>query len=136
MVRFPGHRVIPDAERKVVARLLVGRTGFANWLGIFRYSLDTIEHLRNVAVDPDYCRGRVYLEPPKGPARRPRLENSSRLLQKNKKGGHTGHPISNREETFGRLGATFSLQQASHPLVERASAPAAPVCATRRTCLP
>src|SRR5258708_1307894 len=70
------------------------------------------------------------------PARRPRLENSSRLLQKNKKGGHTGHPISNREETFGRLGATFSLQQASQPLVERASAPAAPVCATRRTCLP
>jgi hypothetical protein len=39
---FPGPHAIPDAERKVVSPLLVERTGFAPWISVFRYSLDTI----------------------------------------------------------------------------------------------
>src|SRR6267142_1300961 len=53
-----------------------------------------------------------------------------------KKGGHTGRPFSNREESSARLGATSFLQQASRPAGEPASVPAAPEFAKRPTCRP
>jgi hypothetical protein len=43
---FPGHRVMPNAERKAVPRLLVGSTVFPHWAGIFRYFLDTMHRCK------------------------------------------------------------------------------------------
>jgi hypothetical protein len=40
----------PEFEEEVVARLLVGSAGFANWIGISRYSLDTIGVLSQVPL--------------------------------------------------------------------------------------
>ena len=63
----------------------------------------------------------------------PALHNS---LFEDKKGGHTGRPFSNRQESSACLGATSFLRQASRPVGEQAPVPAAPEFAKYPTCHP
>src|ERR1700719_918688 len=58
------------------------------------------------------------------------------ILSGNKKGGHTGRPISNLQGTSARLRATSFLRQASLRVGEPASVPAAPVFAKCPPCRP
>src|SRR5260370_35612375 len=115
MVRFLGPRVILDAERKVVARLLVGRTVLGNWLSVFRYSLDTIHECGYSCFS---------IEARSKPGEK----------QKGPRPGRSPIPIS--AEFLLCAAATSSLRQASQPLADRASAPAPPAFAKCRPCRP